>query len=44
MDQNVISSRAPGTAFLFALTLVEQLVGKDVADKLKGEMMTASTL
>ncbi|ORZ03065.1 class I glutamine amidotransferase-like protein [Syncephalastrum racemosum] len=44
VDQNVITSRAPGTAFLFALTLVEELVGKDVADKLKGDMMTASAL
>lgn len=31
VDQNIVTSRGPGTAFLFALTLVEQLVGKDVS-------------
>ncbi|KAI8148474.1 class I glutamine amidotransferase-like protein [Fennellomyces sp. T-0311] len=44
VDQNIVTSRGPGTAFLFALTLVEQLVGKQVADTLKGEMLTAQTL
>ncbi|KAI7850849.1 class I glutamine amidotransferase-like protein [Circinella umbellata] len=46
VDKNVITSRGPGTAFLFALTLVEELLGKDVADNLnlRGEMLTADEL
>jgi transcriptional regulator GlxA family with amidase domain len=30
VDKNVITSRGPGTAFLFALTLVEKLVDAEV--------------
>ena len=30
VDKNVITSRGPGTAFLFALTLAEHLAGKEV--------------
>ncbi|CDS02909.1 hypothetical protein LRAMOSA00311 [Lichtheimia ramosa] len=44
VDKNVITSRGPGTAFLFALTLAEQLAGKEVADKLKKDMLAAPTL
>ncbi|CAO3651401.1 unnamed protein product [Cunninghamella echinulata] len=44
IDGNLITSRGPGTAFLFALTLVEKLIGKEVATKLEKEMLTASTL
>ncbi|KAI9269320.1 class I glutamine amidotransferase-like protein [Phascolomyces articulosus] len=44
VDQNVVTSRGPGTAFLFALTLVEQLVGKGIADNLKSEMLLTAKL
>ncbi|KAI9492933.1 class I glutamine amidotransferase-like protein [Zychaea mexicana] len=44
VDQNIVTSRGPGTAFLFALTLVEQLVGKEVADNLRAEMLSAAEL
>lgn len=30
VDDNVITSRGPGTSFLFALTIVEQLVNVKV--------------
>jgi len=39
VDQNVITSRGPGTAFLFALTIVEQLVGKQAVDKISPPLM-----
>lgn len=35
VDENLITSRGPGTAFLFALAIVEKLVGKDTADTLR---------
>ncbi|WMJ79456.1 DJ-1/PfpI family protein [Clostridium sp. MB40-C1] len=38
-DNNIITSRGPATAIYFALKLVERLVGKDVAYKLREEMM-----
>ncbi|OAD77567.1 hypothetical protein PHYBLDRAFT_131210 [Phycomyces blakesleeanus NRRL 1555(-)] len=44
VDKNVITSRAPGTSFLFALTIVENLVGKEAADQLKKDMLTSSVL
>ncbi|KAI8075034.1 class I glutamine amidotransferase-like protein [Gongronella butleri] len=44
VDGNLITSRGPGTTFLFALTLVEQLVGTEVANKLRSEMLTAQLL
>ena len=34
VDENVITSRSPGTSFLFALTIVEQLVGAEVKLKI----------
>ncbi|XP_046461098.1 protein dj-1beta-like [Daphnia pulex] len=39
VDGNVTTSRGPGTAFEFALSLVEQLVGKEVADSLVSQMI-----
>jgi len=35
IDGNIITSRAPGTAFVFALTLVEILAGKNMSDKIR---------
>jgi len=37
-------SRGPGTAFLFALTIIEQLLGKEVCDEVSAPMILASTL
>jgi hypothetical protein len=36
---NITTSRGPGPAFEFALSLVEQLAGKDKADPLVGQML-----
>ncbi|KAI8097133.1 class I glutamine amidotransferase-like protein [Halteromyces radiatus] len=44
VDENLVTSRGPGTAFLFALTLVEKLIGKEMSLKLQKEMLTASVL
>lgn len=40
IDGNVVTSRAPGTALRFALTLVEQLKGADTAQRLADGMLT----
>jgi 4-methyl-5(b-hydroxyethyl)-thiazole monophosphate biosynthesis len=34
-DGNIITSRGPATALLFALAIAEKLVGKDIADKVR---------
>jgi len=34
-DGKVVTSRGPGTAMDFALTLIENLVGKDVRDNVE---------
>lgn len=39
MDKNLITSRGPGTAFEFALTLVEMLYDKGKADEVAGPMV-----
>ena len=44
VDQRVITSRGPGTAILFALTIVEELCGKEKRDEVAGPMIVAETL
>jgi protein DJ-1 len=39
IDRRLITSRGPGTAFEFALVIVEQLVGKAKADELRAAML-----
>ncbi|MBI1882854.1 MAG: DJ-1/PfpI family protein [Chlamydiae bacterium] len=41
VDANVITSRGPGTALEFSLTLVEKLLGKAKRDELKKQMVVA---
>lgn len=38
-DGRIVTSRGPGTAGKFALRLVHEVVGKEVADKLASEML-----
>ena len=38
-DGNIVTSRGPGTAFAFALEIVAQLKGKEVADGLRSGML-----
>ncbi|KAG2230541.1 hypothetical protein INT48_001193 [Thamnidium elegans] len=42
IDDNVITSRGPGTTFLFALTIVEHLTDLRTSNALKDEMLTCS--
>ena len=44
VDGKIITSRGPGTALLFALTIVEILAGKEKRDEVEGPMMCAETL
>ncbi|XP_071453222.1 protein dj-1beta [Hetaerina americana] len=39
VDGNLLTSRGPGTAFEFALAIVDKLVGKDAVDNLKKAML-----
>jgi 4-methyl-5(b-hydroxyethyl)-thiazole monophosphate biosynthesis len=41
VDGNIVTSRGPGTAFEFALTLAQLLVGADVASRLRESMLVA---
>ncbi|KAG2164646.1 hypothetical protein VTO58DRAFT_103169 [Aureobasidium pullulans] len=44
VDGKIITSRGPGTALLFSLTIVEQLAGKAKKDEVHGPMICAGTL
>ncbi|KAG9964779.1 DJ-1 protein, partial [Aureobasidium melanogenum] len=44
VDGKVITSRGPGTALLFSLTIVEKLAGKAKRDEIQGPMICAETL
>ncbi|KAF2851023.1 DJ-1 [Plenodomus tracheiphilus IPT5] len=44
VDEKVITSRGPGTALLFALTIVECLAGKEKRDEVAAPMIVAETL
>ncbi|OGX12238.1 MAG: hypothetical protein A2351_05030 [Omnitrophica bacterium RIFOXYB12_FULL_50_7] len=39
VDGNIITSQGPGTALEFALEIVAQLMGKDMADNVRGKML-----
>jgi 4-methyl-5(b-hydroxyethyl)-thiazole monophosphate biosynthesis len=39
VDGNVITSQGPGTALEFALVIAAQLVGKEMADTVRGKML-----
>jgi 4-methyl-5(b-hydroxyethyl)-thiazole monophosphate biosynthesis len=38
-DDHLITSKGPGTAMDFALTLIQVLVGKDMAEKVRAELL-----
>lgn len=38
VDGHIITGRSPGTAMAFALKLVEILVGKEISEKIKGQL------
>lgn len=44
VDDKVITSRGPGTAMLFGLTIVEELVGKAKRDEITGPLICAKEL
>ena len=39
IDGNIITSQGPGTALEFALAIAVRLVGKDIADTVRGKML-----
>ena len=39
VDGKLITSRGPGTAAIFALTIVQQLLGKEAATKIASAML-----
>lgn len=44
VDGNLVTSRSPGTTFLFALTLVSKLVGDEVKRNRKRKVILGSNL
>jgi protein DJ-1 len=44
VDGKLVTSRGPGTAMLFALTIVELLCGREKRDEVEGPMVTAESL
>lgn len=42
VDGTVVTSRAPGTTMEFAITLIEQLIGKEKADEVAGPLVRTS--
>lgn len=44
VSDKLITSRGPGTALLFALTIVEQLMGKEKRDEVAGPMVLSDKL
>jgi len=44
VDNKVITSRGPGTALLFSLTIVEALAGKAKREEVAGPMICPATL
>jgi len=42
VDGNIITSQGPGTALEFALTIAAQLVGKEMAENVRGKMLIPS--
>lgn len=42
VDGRVVTSRAPGTTMEFAITLIEQLIGKEKADEVAGPLVRTS--
>ncbi|KAK3078865.1 hypothetical protein LTS18_006436 [Coniosporium uncinatum] len=44
VDGKVVTSRGPGTAMLFALTIVEEMLGREKMEEVKGPMICAERL
>ncbi len=44
VDGDLITSRGPGTALLFALTIVEKMLGSSRRDEIEGPMMLPASL